>query len=545
MSLCRNAFVALLVSAGGCAVADPSSDAATPVKDVSVVVDTPRPPDVAITLDTPVVPDVPLAMDIPVVSDVPVAMDTVVLPDLPVAIDASIPDVPRAVDAVVIADVPVDRPAPVDVPVVTTLEDWLVQDVCVSAAGELLADDPGDGCPAGATRRDLAPDDALPYHRHDQPGPGAPQGYQRKDSVPRPDLRTVHSFDFAPFGEFNPDRDGYDVVEAEGEYSSIIGTRDPTGLAQTFYGQGCRLDDGWLLLPRSGFDGAGARTATLSLVGWERGGTNFPGPCPSRYDRAATPFARRPVTFGGLNGAPSRPLEAIVVDHYGGADIPTADHLERFYFTRVYGLTRWERWENNRGTPRQEGCNGAVTEGTLRRVDCRDWTHVIPDPLPTPAALWPTPYAPSNVVRNHDFGSGRFDPWERLGASTSGMITNVSVITDGDGSHHLATNCAGECSPGQNVFQDIPRAGLNGAYRFGIRAWSEGGPGSLELVVFQRDARAAIVQRDAVTVTTRGAEALRVTSPTFTVRPETDHFRFTVYLNAPNTFHVDDAWLSR
>ena len=29
MSLCRNAFVALLVSAGGCAVADPSSDAAT------------------------------------------------------------------------------------------------------------------------------------------------------------------------------------------------------------------------------------------------------------------------------------------------------------------------------------------------------------------------------------------------------------------------------------------------------------------------------------------------------------------------------------
>lgn len=424
-------------------------------------------------------------------------------------------------------------------------EDLLIQDVCATADGKLLANDPYDPCPAGSTRRDLRVGEALPYHRHDQPGPGAPQGYQRHDSFPRPGngsgLRYVHPFDFAPFGEFNPDHDGYDVVEADGGFTSIIGTRDPVGLAQTFFGPGCALDDSWMLFPTSGFEAGGERTAQLVLVGWERAGSGFPGRCPGRYDRSLTRWQQRSVDLGGVSGSRTKHLDALVVDHYGGATIATADHIERFYFTGLYGLTRWERWQRS-GTPRAEGCNGPTSEAGFVRLDCRDWSNVVSDPLPYPADAWPTPYARSNLVRNHDFASNTVSSWQRLGTSTSGATTNWSLIPDSDGIH-LATNCAGTCSPGQCIFQDVPRSGLTGSFRYGGQFRAEGGRGAIEFVVFQRDAAARILSRHSVSVVADGT-AQRVTSPPFTVNTGTDHFRITVYLNAPNTFHFDDVWLA-
>jgi hypothetical protein len=422
-------------------------------------------------------------------------------------------------------------------------EDLLIQDVCATPDGRLLPDDPYDPCPPGSARRDLRVGEALPYHRHDQPGPGAPLGYQRHDSFPRPGAtrRYVHPFDFAPFGEYNPDHDGYDVVEADGAYASIIGTRDPVGLAQTFFGPGCALADSWLLYPTTGYATPGDKTAQLILVGWERALAPFPGRCPGRYDQSLTRWQLRAADFGGIGGSRSKHLDALVVDHYGGGAIATADHIERFYFTGLYGLTRWERWQRT-GTPRAEGCSGPTSEGGFVRLDCRDWTHVVGDPSPYPPEAWPTPYAQSNLVQNHDFGGGTADHWERLGASTTGSITNRSVVTDGNGAH-LATNCAGPCSPGQCIYQDVPRAALGGSFRFGGMFWAEGGSGSIEFVVFQRDARAAIVERHSVPLVVDGTPR-RVVSPRFVVNPATNHFRITVYLNAPNTFHFDDLWLA-
>lgn len=424
--------------------------------------------------------------------------------------------------------------------------DLLTQDVCVRADGVPLPTDPYDGCPAGATARDLRIGDPLPYHRHDQPGPGAPLGYQRHDSFPRPlgptGRRFVHTFDFAPFGEYNPDHDGYDVVEADGAMASIVGTRDPVGLAQTFFGPGCALDDSWLLFPTASPLVPGERTAQLVLVGWERARQAFPGRCPGRLDQALTRYAVRDVDFGGVLGSRVRRLQALVVDHYGGAAVATADHIERFYFTGLYGLSRWERWGRT-GTPRAEGCAGPTTEGGFIRVDCRDWTHIVPDPDPYPAAAWPTPYADANLVTNHDFADGTARAWERLGQSTTGAVTNRSVIVDGNGAH-MAANCAGPCSPGQCIYQDVPRGGLSGSFRFGGRFWSEGGPGAIEFVVFQRTATATLVDRHSVPLSVDGTPR-RVTSPPFAIRPGTQHFRITVYLNAPNTFHFDDLWLAR
>jgi len=471
-------------------------------------------------------------------------------------IDASIRDASPSVDAGTpstdVPAAPIDvPPAPIDVGVDTgpvappaELRDWLFQDVCARPDGTLLADDPWDGCPPGSARRDLAVGEALPYHRHDQPGAGAPQGYQRHDSFPRSGAgsRGLATFDFAPFGEFNPTQDGYDAMELDGDFVSIIGTRDPSGLAQTFFGS-CRLDDAWLLMPTRSFLAGGSTVARLRLVAWERLGQPFPGTCPSGNDAALTRWALRPVDFGGIGAVPVKRMDSLVVDHYGGDRADTADHIERFYFTPAYGLTRWERWQNAAGTPRAEGCRGDTAEGTFRRVDCRDWTNFIADPAPYPPGAWPSPYVDGNRVRNHDFGGAAFTHWERLGASAGGAMTNVSVVEEG-GDHHLATNCGGECAAGQSVFQDVPRDGLTGSMRFGLRARTDGGSGALEMVVFERDERAAIVARHTLPLTP-GASWRRSTSAPFEVAPATRQFRVQIYLSTSHTFRVDDVWLSR
>ena len=90
----------------------------------------------------------------------------------------------------------------------------------------------------------------------------------------------------------------------------------------------------------------------------------------------------------------------------------------------------------------------------------------------------------------------------------------------------------------------MPRGGLAGSFRFGGNFWAEGGSGAVEFVVFQLDAASRIVGRHSVPLVASGT-AQRVTSPEFPVHPSADHFRITVYLNAPNTFHFDDIWLAR
>ncbi len=532
------------VTSGDAAVTDLGATDDTAVLDAPDdlgAIDAAAPTDAVAVLDAPTV-DAPadVALDGSVDGSVDAARD-VVLPTADVA-----PDVPPDVPADVVAPC---GPAglPCAITTATTTNDLLVQDVCVTAAGVLLPDDPIDACPAGSQRRDLRVGDALPYHRHDQPGTGVPAGYQRHDSFPRPGAgaRVVHTFDFAPFGQFDASGDGYDVAEVDGEMASIIGTRDPGGLAQTFFGNGCALDDAWLLLPTTQPSTAGSRIAALRGVGWERAGTPFPGTCPTGLDAAYTQWSHAAVTYGGINGSRAKTLDSVVTDHYGGNSIATADHIERFYFTTVYGLTRWERWQrSDTVTPRSEGCNGAVLEGPFRRVDCRDWTNIQPDARPYPTEAWPTPYADGNILGDGDFGANPGNTWGRLGMSVEGSLTNFSVVDDGAGGTEAATNCGGTCSPGQCIYQDLPRNGLNGTYRFGGAFHAEGGSGAIELVVFQRDAAAAIVSRDAMSVTIDTATR-RVLSPPFTLDARTTQLRFTIYLNTPRTVHADDLWVAR
>lgn len=430
------------------------------------------------------------------------------------------------------------------------LLDYLVQDVCVLGDGGLLSVDPFPGCPAGTIQRDLLPSEPLPYFRHDQPDQNNPFGFQRHDSYPlRSDgvTRYVHTFDFAPFNEFNPARDGYDVVEADGQWAAIVGTRDPSGLAQTFFGSGCALSDSWLLFPTDTDGGQGSTVATLRGVGWERLGQPFPGSCPSAYDASDTLWQWLPAyAFGGEGGALTKVLPALTSQHYGGGNRSTADHFEKFYFTRLYGLTRWERWERGPGkVPKPQGCQGETGSGAFVRVDCRDWTVVLAAHRPYLSELWPTPYAAANRLSNHDFGHGTTTGWTRAGSNTQGGPTNWSIAAHADAGagSYLATNCGGTCVAGQSLYQDVPRAVLGQTFRFGGTFWTAAGTGSAELVVFQRSAQGAVVSRHGLALAVDPSPR-QLASEVIAIDPATTQLRLQFYLSSSETFALDDLWLS-
>jgi len=94
-------------------------------------------------------------------------------------------------------------------------------------------------------------------------------------------------------------------------------------------------------------------------------------------------------------GAPVT-LTTLISEHYGGEHRESADHVERFYFTRELGSTRWERWQNSlhsRDFSADQVAKAASDLALSRRcsqvdapaggaplvmVDCREWTLIMP-----------------------------------------------------------------------------------------------------------------------------------------------------------------------
>ena len=133
--------------------------------------------------------------------------------------------------------------------------------------------------------------------------------------------------------------------------------------------------------------------------------------CPARMGYAYTRWQVQPFTFRTkVHGQPgTAELTTLVSDHFGGQSVERADHLERFYFTRELGYTRWERWQNlsvrARAGDRRQATElaatarcapglgaplGAPPAASWAMVDCREWTQVVPpdDPAGDPPAFW-------------------------------------------------------------------------------------------------------------------------------------------------------------
>jgi len=292
------------------------------------------------------------------------------------------------------------------------LRDLMIQNVCVDPSGEVLVGksplDGEVGCPA---QRDLRPGEPLPYHKHDHPnaGGGPALGYQRHDSVPveTAGLGTAveHSFDFGGFegrrfGVFDP-ADGGDVAVVSPGAVSIAATEDGGAGFQLFVGEcqgpvtAAALLHSWIIAQFELERPAPLAGETVARLKDLRAGAQES--CPSRFNEAYTHWYTKPMRYRAApgQGAPIT-LATLVSEHYGGAEPAMADHVERFYFTRELGGTRWEHWQNAKGNRRYDAptvaaaaarfaatgrCSEApMPEGGAQFVllDCREWTRIVP-----------------------------------------------------------------------------------------------------------------------------------------------------------------------
>jgi hypothetical protein len=295
------------------------------------------------------------------------------------------------------------------------IRDFMIQNVCLDARGAVLAGvSPADDNPACVEQRDLQPGETLPYHKHDHPSPeqraGAPLGYQRHDSFPveTAGLGPVveHSFDFGAgegrrFGVFDRGSDGGDITVLSPGRASIAATEDGGRGFQLFVGE-CEgpvtpaaLTHSWIVVEFDPDRAAPLQGATIARLKDLTAADQQT--CPVRLNAAFTSW--RVASFR-YHAAPGQDgpltLPTLISDHYGGARRDTADHVERFYFTRELGSTRWERWQNAGGNRQFSAariaelaktlaasgrCSAAEPPGggaPLVMVDCREWTRIVP-----------------------------------------------------------------------------------------------------------------------------------------------------------------------
>jgi hypothetical protein len=300
-----------------------------------------------------------------------------------------------------------------------SLRDFMIQDVCLDATGAVLTGiSPIDGNPRCVATRDLRPGEALPYHKDDHPGggdSGAPLGYQRHDSFP---VRTAaygtiveDSYDFGTgdgrrFGVFDTGKgDGGDLVLLEPGIVSIAATEDGGAGFQLFVGPRCAspltpasLDDSWIIATFDARAPAPLRGHTVARLDDLHEGHQET--CPGRLNAAFTRWYTKPVRYRAAPGQ-GKPvlLTTLVSEHYDSADPQKAHAVERFYFTRALGSTRWESWRRLSDPDTREGAlvGGAAASlaasdrcspapppegGPFVMVDCREWTLIEPPSAP-------------------------------------------------------------------------------------------------------------------------------------------------------------------
>lgn len=298
---------------------------------------------------------------------------------------------------------------------------FLTQSICLDESGAavlgLLPFEPG--CRRIAPARADAP---LPYRRHDWPAREharhQPQGYQAQDAVlgtllGRPAV--IHGFDFGGgdrrFGVLDRGRgDGGQAVPIEPDIAYIAMTEDAGGGAQWFLSPHCQADgrgwQGWLLAETPILEQWRERVVRLRIA-------PRPEACPRAFDLSLTRWRGARIALPWREAASGivseTPAEIIVSEHFGGASVARADHLERFFLARGLGMVRWERWENfslSRLLNRAEMAETIARQGRCpalefstppaegwRMVDCRHWTNMVRATASAPlrALAWPTP----------------------------------------------------------------------------------------------------------------------------------------------------------
>lgn len=377
--------------------------------------------------------------------------------------------------------------------------DFLIQDVCVNAKDEATNEDPAT-C---SRKRNLKVGEDIPYvllsrSIQTDKSTGAVSRVYINRKVNNPllknlSVRVVSTWDWAPFRSQDYTNDGYDIFEAEGEMASATMTQLPySTAATTFWGSGCEAANGWAFFPT--FYTFGGWSGNIPI----KSSTN--GKCTdNNWASAPTTWKYYGNEFPG-NGDPEaitytsgRKLNTIHSVHSNEAG--TA--LEIYFFTKEYGLTRYENWNtaehcvasfgnsgacdiNNRDFYKYENgilvnvastCTGAAVSGNLIRSGCVDYSFAYALPSNRPLHAYGTDVDSfgidsRNILQSGDFSDNpKRSSWKTLGSltrsfkiSTEGTKTDSRGIQYDENNPILEVKCDGNCS-GKSIYQD---ASLNG-----------------------------------------------------------------------------------
>jgi hypothetical protein len=238
------------------------------------------------------------------------------------------------------------------------ISDWMIMDVCTDAKDAIQPGiAPTD--PACTKKRKIRPGETPPYRLRGWPANDGCHGVNSKWNMPVAKAGSVRIVSVTEeTGEGCLDGAGSDDDSFKGAsvqwfdagYAFIMGSWSAVGLS-SFESPLCqqapasshRFFRGWVIapaiIPQPGVPSWGVFPSKLLA-----GKTAAPvGPCPKQYQRALTLWIMDDAEFRGMK------LRAIVSHHFANTD-PEGDgpgpaqQVERTYWTREFGLTRWEKW---------------------------------------------------------------------------------------------------------------------------------------------------------------------------------------------------------
>ena len=500
---------------------------------------------------------------------------------------------------------------------------YLVQEVCIDQTGAVLRIDPYF-CPKNDKLRPLQIGEPLPYHKHNQVEPHnplSPQEYEDKDSdfelhdsypvrALNGNVLSIDPFDFEP-DRFNSRLDGYDVYRIDDGWTSVEETRDSGGFGITWFGANCKLYNGWVFFPLADLTSSGIKAGEVKMpisgVYWEKDGEHWPGKCPSASqasaaqptsgDQSCHPGAscpskdyETPITswefipnypFAGIGNNPVKRLDTIRSIHgfIDGPDFLAHGDLEVFYFTKLYGSTRWEDWMpagEVKANPRLQriaeqaskychGTNDVEYHGVKFVVTyCRDWSAVSVLDKPELAAPWPVPDL--NLLENFHFDQGLAN-WKhtesgnalQLSLKTSTAAKDMQNVQHGGaGIRYLELTCLAGCDAANAIYQDVPITAktTSGRYTLGARVRAEGHAGALRLAVTVLDRDGKVLDEksfteSAPTSSGTGGDSVvlsgnfALNSFPLAIDPQASVLRFRISPTSSGTVDIVDTWLMK
>lgn len=342
-----------------------------------------------------------------------------------------------------------------------TIADYMIMDVCVDAADRILPGlVPGDD--ACTRRRDIRPGEPPPYELRNflNAGGDCAEDGGSVAKLNRPverdgQTRIVSSTLGLPPSACagargrpgKPGEGGASIQWYDESYGFIMGSYSPvalsiyqTPLCQQDSRSSRRFFRGWVIAPaavpavgQAGFGVFEGRLATGAA-------SALPVACPTRYRRALTTWLVTPMRYTS-----GREMVSIVSSHFAqvsrdGLSPGATMQMEQTYWTREFGLSRWEKWarqdwvhpRSGRSAPdlarelRQRGRCGSPAGGTFdisprtRFTDApgRDdaYARTIADPQTGQQQLW-------LMTLCEDYANIRVRP-----AATS--LPDVSAIAD-------------------------------------------------------------------------------------------------------------------